>query len=217
MLELQDKEAAKKEDDEAKAIEQKESVARKLEKRQEQHAAIKDRKFEKKEQLRDLFFDWIETKPIQTLINEKYKKGLYVKYLMAIKAGNSTSGVNKDGWIAFLKQSGVFSMVDPKALIKIHNSTMKDVQDLPMEDYLDLIEGSSKQSEVKPKGGELHYGGFVSALIKIANMRHIIKEEEGKPVSKQKIDDYAEYNCVDKTGKAFETFLEYLKVGGAKS
>lgn len=44
---------------------------------------------------------------MQRLINEKYKKGLLIKFDDACKFGKSTNGVNKDGWLSMMIQSGV--------------------------------------------------------------------------------------------------------------
>jgi hypothetical protein len=50
---------------------------------------------------------------------------------------------------------------------------------------------------VFPKDAELSYGAFVSALIKVANLRHVIKKSDTKFASQRQYSDYSEYNLVD--------------------
>ena len=83
------------------------------------------------------------------------------------------------------------------------------MQDIPQTDYQNYFIGSSKQEAAKPKSSELHYGGFVSAMVKVAHQYHSQKEMKSKPHT---LDDLTEYNLVDKTGMAVRGFLEFMNV-----
>lgn len=81
-------------------------------------------------------------------------------------------------WLDFLKQAGVNQMVDPKALTKIHNASVKEMEEIT--DYNPYFKPQVEKLNGSPKDRELNYGAFVSSLIKVANLRHVIKHSNAK-------------------------------------
>lgn len=61
------------------------------------------------------------------------------------------------------------SKVDPKALIRIHQLQLKEMEEV--DDYSKMFQADRKIT-VKPADGELSYGAFVAALIKVCSIRH---------------------------------------------
>lgn len=75
-----------------------------------------------KQQYRDNFYQFLSSPQIQQMLNQKYAKGLYVKYDQCQKMSQKTTGVSQSGWIEFLKQAGVVQKIDAKQLVNIHTS-----------------------------------------------------------------------------------------------
>lgn len=144
-----------------------------------------------------MFFTWCKSAPIAKLLNTKYKKGLYVKFLNATEMSGSTTGVSQQAWLEFIKAHNLNHMVDPKALIAIHNRTVKEIQEVNLKEYQQTFKVEVKQADLVPTDRELHYGGFCSALVKVANFRHFIQESKAKFASQRVYDDYSEYLLVD--------------------
>ena len=46
----------------------------------------------KKDEARVNFFDWVKSKPIQEVINKKFKKGLWIKFEQCCKTKAASSG-----------------------------------------------------------------------------------------------------------------------------
>lgn len=95
----------------------------------------------------------------------------------------------------------------------IFQRTLKETQEIPQADYQGYFIGSSKQEAAKPKSGELHYGGFVSAMVKVAHQYNAHKELKNPPKT---LEDLAEYNLADKTGMAVRSFFEFMNVAEKK-
>lgn len=71
------------------------------------HKEQLDKVMIKKDDAKTQFYELLKGGDMQRLINEKYKKGLLIKFDDACKFGKSTNGVNKDGWLSMMIQSGV--------------------------------------------------------------------------------------------------------------
>ena len=57
------------------------------------------------------------------VINDRYKKGLQIKYEAVTKMGKSVSGITQNGWVSFMQQSGIANMIiNVKDLTIIFNS-----------------------------------------------------------------------------------------------
>ena len=106
-------------------------------------------------------------------------------------------------------------MVDPKALMKIHSASVKESAEIG--DYNQYFQPTIQKMSVFPKDAELSYGAFVSALIKVANLRHVIKKSDTKFASQRQYSDYSEYNLVDQQGTAFTEFLKFINVAEKKT
>jgi len=59
---------------------------------------------------------------MQNLLNQKYSKGLYVKYDQVTRISQKITGVSQSGWQEWLKQCGVYSKITLKQLTNIHTS-----------------------------------------------------------------------------------------------
>ena len=117
---------------------------------------------------RDDFYDWVRSAPIQTIVNRKYKKGLFLKYEQCLNIGRQTHGVTQEAWLQWFKQSGLLHKVDPKQLIRIHSTQVKEM--LTIKDYHPFFNGETRDDLAIPGEKELSYGAFVAALIKVSNL-----------------------------------------------
>jgi|LauGreDrversion4_2_1035121.scaffolds.fasta_scaffold40555_9 hypothetical protein len=86
-------------------------------------------------------------------------------------------------------------MVEPKVLMKIHSASVKESAEIG--DYNQYFKPFVEKMSANSKDAELSYGAFVSALIKVANLRHVIKKSDAKFASQRHYSDYSEYNLVD--------------------
>jgi hypothetical protein len=65
-----------------------------------------------------------------------------------------------------------------------------------MTDYNSIYKGESKDEAAIPQDGEMSYGAFVSALIKVSNLQKLMEEKEdtkNKPASQVVFKEYGEY------------------------
>lgn len=81
----------------------------------------------------DEFYAWVESDAIQFIVNRKYKRGLFLKYEQCLKIGKKNSGVTQEAWLELLRQTGMLARVDPKLLIRIHSTQVKEMQ--AIKDY----------------------------------------------------------------------------------
>ena len=77
-----------------------------------------------------VFYAWVGSTPIGDIINNKYKRGLAVKYQNALGMSKRNSGITQEAWLEFMKQHGVLKFIDAKVLTKIHQSQVKEIQDV---------------------------------------------------------------------------------------
>lgn len=71
---------------------------------------------------------------------------------------------------------------------------LKEMEEV--DDYSKMFQ-ADRRITVKPADGELSYGAFVAALIKVCSIRHQILTGTQKVMSKRDFEDNKEYSLVD--------------------
>ena len=60
----------------------------------------------KKESMKENFYSFMKSGKMNIMANDKYARGLQVKFDEVCKMSKAPRGVNKEGWLSFLLQAG---------------------------------------------------------------------------------------------------------------
>jgi len=97
------------------------------------------------------------------MVNDRFKKDLLVKFNDCCKMSKKPQGVNQEGWMSLLLQSGITKdKVSPKQLQMLFTRWLKEQQDGMDE----IFTSDAKRGEGGE--GEISYCDFVAALIKVS-------------------------------------------------
>lgn len=152
----------------------------------------------KKTGARDQFYSWVKSPPMQSLLNKKYKKGLFLKYEQCLKISKTQHGVTQAGWLEWHRQQGLLKHVDAKQLIRIHSTQVKEMMVVDEHQYNKVFHSVTRDGAAIPGDLELSYGAFVAAMIKVSNLQSLMEEDaRGKPPSKVVFKEYGEYQIPD--------------------
>ena len=100
---------------------------------------------DKKTTKRDAFYKWVSSPEVQDLLNKRYRKGLFLKYLQVMKMSKSVSGVTVSAWLEWHKQLGlVNTQISAQELIRLHSHQAKEIADV--SDYSQWFKAETKDT-----------------------------------------------------------------------